>query len=368
VPVARQDEPAVDDSPCVCQGGRPLIRSFDTEHEEDLPELTAEELKEVRQRAIGFLQQDEVPPGDPRPSVAKESSQAAASPAISPARMSTEEQTPGGPAPGNSSSDGAGRVAACRLPCQVEEGWVMLQVDEVLTKAQACQQAAQKAQGHKTYKYNRTYTATISAQGRVRYLAACCLTSLWAVVAAALSSQGVLDGSQGLLVLGDGAYWIREWFSGLKLRTLSMVLCWYHLTKMVYARLSQCGLSKARRQEVERTVLGHLWRGEISQAVWHLWGVRAELSSAKGKLWLTRLIQYLLERREYLPNYRQRHQLGLWIASTQVEKWNDLAVADRCKRRGMSWTGEGVLSLALHQSAVRNAPPPCGEQLSQAAA
>ena len=38
----------------------------------------------------------------------------------------------------------------------------------------------------------------------------------------------------------------------------------------------------------------------------------------------------------------------------RVEKWNDWAVADRCKRRGMSWAPLGVLSLALLQAARRN--------------
>jgi hypothetical protein len=31
-----------------------------------------------------------------------------------------------------------------------------------------------------------------------------------------------------------------------------------------------------------------------------------------------------------------------------VEKWNDMAVAGRCKHRGMSWTENGVLAVARH--------------------
>jgi hypothetical protein len=31
-----------------------------------------------------------------------------------------------------------------------------------------------------------------------------------------------------------------------------------------------------------------------------------------------------------------------------VEKWNDVAVSQRCKHCGMSWTSQGVLAIALH--------------------
>ncbi|MDR0328196.1 MAG: hypothetical protein LBI05_07880 [Planctomycetaceae bacterium] len=37
-----------------------------------------------------------------------------------------------------------------------------------------------------------------------------------------------------------------------------------------------------------------------------------------------------------------------------MEKWNDLSVADRCKHRGMSWTGQGVLSVALYAATQKD--------------
>jgi len=66
------------------------------------------------------------------------------------------------------------------------------------------------------------------------------------------------------------------------------------------------------------------------------------------------MVNYLEKRREYIPNYEARHQAGLWIASNRVEKWNDWAVSDRCKRRGMSWVKEGVMALALRKAARHN--------------
>jgi len=36
-----------------------------------------------------------------------------------------------------------------------------------------------------------------------------------------------------------------------------------------------------------------------------------------------------------------------------VEKWNDTAVSERCKHRGMSWTETGALAIALHAAEIK---------------
>ena len=58
------------------------------------------------------------------------------------------------------------------------------------------------------------------------------------------------------------------------------------------------------------------------------------------------LIGYLEKRRAFIPDTQERQRVGLWIASTRVEKFNDWAISARCKHRGMSWTPQGVLALA----------------------
>lgn len=308
------------------------------EPEAPLPELTEEEQQEVRQRAIGFFLPDsaEFQEALGEDNSADEGSMCDAAP--------TEEAPPAGETTRETPGE-ANDVLADRphSPRRVDDGWVMLQPDEVQTKAQASEEG----------KRNLTYTATVDVEDRTYYLAAGCASMLWGLAAFLLSRLGVLDGTRGLLVVGDGASWIRNWYEQVVLPKQEMVLCWYHLTKRVYERLSQGGFSKSRRQEIEHQVLGHLWRGELSEAVCFLWSIREE---ARQSPWITQLIRYLLRRRDYLPNYSARHADGLWIASTRVEKWNDLAVSDRCKRRGMSWTAEGVLAIALHAAEQRNGP------------
>jgi len=96
---------------------------------------------------------------------------------------------------------------------------------------------------------------------------------------------------------------------------------------------------------LEREILGHLWRGEHFQAAWRLWGLRR---TAKNPQRIDYLIGYLLRKKRQLTNYAERHSRGEWIASTRVEKWNDIAVSERCKHRGMSWTQSGVLAVATY--------------------
>ena len=69
---------------------------------------------------------------------------------------------------------------------------------------------------------------------------------------------------------------------------------------------------------------------------------------------LDELVGYLEARRPYLVDYAARKEAGLWIASNRVEKFNDLAIAARCKHQGMAWTPEGVEALARLQAAKRN--------------
>ena len=73
---------------------------------------------------------------------------------------------------------------------------------------------------------------------------------------------------------------------------------------------------------------------------------------------LDQLVQYIQNRRPYLPDYKQRRQAGLWIASNRVEKLNDWTVSQRCKHKGMDWTREGVVALAVLESARRNGELP----------
>jgi Uncharacterised protein family (UPF0236) len=226
-------------------------------------------------------------------------------------------------------------------PRVVDEGFVIVEPDEVKTKAQP-------SSGRKEV---WTYTAVVLAAGLRYALAETSAEGLWLQVSALLLELGVLGGPRRLLVLGDGASWIRTWFEGLGIGSKAMILCWWHLRKRCYESMSSAGGPKDRRRALEKELLGQLWRGEVEAAIELL---RGTLEWVRNSASVEELIGYLERRRAYLPDYEQRQRAGSWIASTRVEKFNDWAVSARCKHRGMSWSPTGVLALAALEAARRN--------------
>jgi hypothetical protein len=226
-------------------------------------------------------------------------------------------------------------------PREVDEGFVIVEPDEVKTKAQP-------SSGRKEV---WTYTAVVLVAGLRYCVAEATAEGLWLQVSAVLLGLGVLCGGRRLLVLGDGAAWIRTWFEGLGIDSKAMVLCWWHLRKRCYESMSSAGGPKDRRRAFEKELLGRLWRGEVEAAIELL---RGALEWVRTPTSVEELIGYLEKRRAYIPDYEQRQRAGLWIASTRVEKYNDWAVSARCKHRGMSWSAQGVLALATLEAARRN--------------
>jgi hypothetical protein len=226
-------------------------------------------------------------------------------------------------------------------PRVVDEGFVIVEPDEVKTKAQA-------SSGRKEI---WTYTAVVLVAGLRYALAEATSEGLWLQVSALLLELGALDGERRLLVVGDGARWIRAWFEGLGIEGKAMVLCWWHLRKRCYESMSSAGGPKDRRRALEKELLGRLWVGEVEAAIGLL---RGGLEWVRNRSAVEEQIGYLERRRASIPDYQQRQRAGLWIASTRVEKFNDWAVSERCKHRGMSWSPAGVLALAALEAARRN--------------
>ena len=224
----------------------------------------------------------------------------------------------------------------------VDEGFVVVEPDEVKTKAQP-------STGRKEV---WTFTAVVLVAGLRYAFAEATVEGLWLQVSALLLELGVLTGERRLLVLGDGATWIRTWFEGLGICPKAMILCWWHLRKRCYEQMSSAGGPKDRRRVFEKELLGQLWEGKVDAAIELLKG--ALLEWVRNPAAVEELIAYLEKRRGYIPDYQQRKRAGLWIASTRVEKYNDWAVSGRCKHQGMSWSPQGVLALASLEAARRN--------------
>ncbi len=108
-----------------------------------------------------------------------------------------------------------------------------------------------------------------------------------------------------------------------------MILCWWHLKKKCYERMSSAGGPKDLRREFEKALLGRLWEGKVDPAIELLKGA---LDWVRNPAAVQEHIAYLEKRRAYIPDYQQRQRAGLWIASTRLEKYNDWAISSRCKQ------------------------------------
>src|SRR5206468_4522181 len=173
-------------------------------------------------------------------------------------------------------------------PREVDEGFVIVEPDEVKTKAQP-------SSGRKEA---WTYTAVVLVAGLRYCLAEATAEGLWLQVSASLLELGVLGGERRLLVLGDGAAWIRTGFEGLGLPSKAMVLCWWHLRKRCYESMSSAGGPKDRRRAFEKELLGELWRGEVDAAIELLRGAPEWVRNPAS---VEELIGYLEKRRAYIP-------------------------------------------------------------------
>ena len=89
---------------------------------------------------------------------------------------------------------------------------------------------------------------------------------LWLRVSALLLQLGV-PAARRLLVLGDGAAWIRAWFESLGISLQAMILCWWHLRKRCYESMSSAGGAKDLRRAFEKELLGQLWEGKVNAAI-----------------------------------------------------------------------------------------------------
>jgi hypothetical protein len=226
-------------------------------------------------------------------------------------------------------------------PREVDPGVVLVELDEVKVHAQA----------HTGRKQILALTALVMIAGRCWHLAAATTQELAYQVGALLAVLEAHRGVRRLLVLADGARWIREWFEGLGVEGATMIVCWWHLVKRCQQDLSRACCGREHRREIESAVLRALWHGRVDEALEVL---RSRSDEMRDVEVLEDLIGYLEARRPYLPDYATRQRGGLWIASNRVEKYNDWCVSARCKHRGMEWTAAGVVSLAVLEAARRN--------------
>jgi hypothetical protein len=215
-------------------------------------------------------------------------------------------------------------------------GQVLLALDEVLTPARAPGQ------------FHELRTACLLTHDARRYLSGVGDTFLVQVLALVRACQG-----RSLLVLADGARWIRTFFerSLAYLPQASLLLDWHHLKEKCRDLIGRLAPTRPAKLRLVQRVLCRLWRGEVPRALRLLEAYRPH---ARNQSALDELLGYLRARAPWIPNYRERRRQCEYIGSGLVEQANDRIVARRQKSGGMRWSARGSVTLATLRTLVLN--------------
>lgn len=157
-----------------------------------------------------------------------------------------------------------------------------------------------------------------------------------------LAEYGAEVSELPIVAISDGARSIKCGVKRMFGEEVSHLLDWYHLEAKVYQLMTQIAPNKQVKEEVQKRIINELWRGRSQEAVKILGAV-----AGRNQVKQSELKGYLEKNKAYIIDYEKRRDAGKIIGSGRMEKENDVIVAHRQKRKGMSWSKIGSLSLAM---------------------
>ena len=150
-------------------------------------------------------------------------------------------------------------------------------------------------------------------------------------------------GDLPIVAISDGARSIRKFLEDNFSQEVCVILDWYHLQKKVCNLLSMISVNKAQKELDIQQINALLWEGKVAQAKSYI----EKMSKVKNQNKRQEIITYLDKHKKEIIDYKKRKEIGKSIGSGRVEKANDLVVAHRQKKKGMSWSKKGSRALAI---------------------
>ena len=145
-----------------------------------------------------------------------------------------------------------------------------------------------------------------------------------------------------VVAISDGARSIKKETKQVFGEAVTHILDWYHLEAKVYQLMTHIAPNKKEKDDSNELLINALWKGETAKAIKHLQAIEAKNVTKQNEL-----VGYLEKNKDYTIDYERRHKANKLIGSGRMEKQNDVMVSQRQKRKGMSWSKKGSLSLAL---------------------
>ena len=156
-------------------------------------------------------------------------------------------------------------------------------------------------------------------------------------------SKNYADKPLPLVAITDGAQSIRCRLRRLFGMYVVVLLDWYHLAKKIRQYASRLNLNKAEKEKHTEKMLAYLWLGQTQEALIYS---DKMIKTSQNKT-LEDLQNYLFKHQQEICNYAKRQTLGKTIGSGRGEKANDQLVANRQKKKAMSWSVKGSNALAI---------------------
>jgi hypothetical protein len=158
--------------------------------------------------------------------------------------------------------------------------------------------------------------------------------------------------AEEMIVLGDGAQWIRKirhnYFNEAR-----YILDWWHLKEKVKRCLRDTLTDRQTRWRKAKQILALLWEGKWKAALRVLDQLSIERRDGQNQEVLE-LRKYINNNAEGIVDYKAFKQAGYYISSSIVEKTADIIVARRQKHQGMIWSRKGADAIAVLRTVVLN--------------
>lgn len=157
-----------------------------------------------------------------------------------------------------------------------------------------------------------------------------------------VKEYGSKASSLPIVAISDGARSIKKENKELFGKEVTHILDWYHLEEKVYQLMTQIAPNKKEKEVYNELIINALWKGETDKAIKQLEEIDAKNVSKQNEL-----LGYFQKNKPHIIDYERRRLAKKVIGSGRMEKRNDCVVSQRQKRKGMSWSKTGSLSLAL---------------------
>jgi len=157
-----------------------------------------------------------------------------------------------------------------------------------------------------------------------------------------IEEYGAAVSNLAVVAITDGARNLKKEAKEVFGKEVRHILDWYHLEAKVFQLMTQIAPNKQVKEASQELLISQLWRGESQQAINQLGAIEARNLMKRDEL-----KGYLEKNKDYIINYEKRKEAKKVIGSGRMEKQNEVVVASRQKRKGMSWSKSGSRNLAI---------------------